>query len=158
MKDLNTNNYTFVDRRSGKDRRDGQTLPFSLKSLFGKRKGSRRQEDARRYYFVDVYNPFFLAVLVGTMILSITDAFLTLKLVGDTVRELNPVMAFFMQMGPFPFICVKWLLTAIGLTVLLIFKNYYLWGGKIRAQTILFVFPFLYLILVTYEIWMVWYL
>ena len=155
MEEPNTHDYPVVDRRSGKDRRDGQTLPFKVKSLFGTRRGSRRREDARKYYFVDVYSPFFLAVLLGTMILSLTDAFLTLKLVGENCRELNPVMGFFMQMGPYPFIIVKWLFTAIGLTVLLVFKNYHLWGGKIRAQTILVVFPFLYLILIAYEICMV---
>ena len=130
MEEPNTHDYPAVDRRSGKDRRDGQTLPFAVKSLLGARRGSRRREDARKYYFVDVYSPFFLAVLLGTMILSLTDAFLTLKLVGENCRELNPVMGFFMQMGPYPFIILKWLFTAIGLTVLLVFKNYYLWGGK----------------------------
>jgi hypothetical protein len=156
MKEPDTNDYPFVERRSGKDRRDGQTLPFMWKSLLGTRRGSRRREDARKYYFVDVYSPFFLAVLICTMILSLTDALLTLKLVGENYRELNPVMGFFMQMGPYPFLFVKWLLTAVGLTVLLVFKNYYLWGGKIRGQTILVIFPFLYLILISYEICLVW--
>jgi hypothetical protein len=140
------------DRRSGKDRRAAPTSPFTLKSLFGARTSSRRKEDFTRYYFFDRYSPFFVILLIVTLLLSLFDAFLTLRLMDGNFRELNPVMEYFINLGPSPFLLVKWLLTVFGLLTLLILKNFYLWGGKIKAETILVVIPFLYLVLITYEI------
>ena len=59
---------------------------------------------------------------------------------------------FFLKLGPFQFIMIKWLLTAFGLTTLLILKNYYLWQGRVRTVAVLAILPFLYLVLVSYEI------
>jgi len=154
MENQKADEHHFEERRSGKDRRARPTSPFSIQSFFGSRRLYRRKEDARKYFFVDLYSPFSVAVLVFTLILSVTDAFLTLRLVGDGVRELNPVMDFFLDLGPFPFILVKWFLTAFGLTTLLVLKNYYLWQGRIKAVVVLAVLPFLYLVLVSYEVLM----
>ena len=141
-----------LERRSGKDRRSRPTSPFTIESLKGSRQHFRRKEDTRKLFFVDLYSPLSVAVLLFTLGLSTTDAFLTLVLVGKNVEELNPVMDFFLKLGPFHFIIVKWFLTAFGLTTLLILKNYYLWHGKVRAAVLLFIFPFLYLMLVGYEV------
>jgi len=146
--------HQFKERRSGEDRRTCPTSPFTLQSLVGSRRRYRRTEDALKYFFVDIYSPSSVAVLVFTLVLSITDAFLTLRLVGDNIRELNPVMDFFLRLGPFPFIMAKWFLTAFVLTTLLVLKNYYIWQGRIRAVAVLATIPFLYLILVSYEIFM----
>jgi hypothetical protein len=143
------------ERRSGRDRRGKPTSPFTLQSLLGSRRHYRRKEDARKFYFVDLYSPFSAAVLVFTLILSITDAFLTLRLVGGDVGELNPVMDFFLQMGPIQFIMIKWFMSALGLITLLVLKNYYLWQGRVRVVAVLVLFPFLYLLLVSYEVFMV---
>ena len=64
-------------------------------------------------------------------------------------------MDFFLKLGPFQFIMAKWFLTAFGLTTLLVLKNYYLWQGRVRAAVVLVIFPFLYLVLVGYEIFIV---
>jgi hypothetical protein len=146
------NDFNLKDRRSGKDRRAAPTSPLTLKSLFGARTSSRRKEDLTRYYFFDRYSPFFVILLLVTLLLSIFDAFLTLRLMDGNFRELNPVMEFFLNLGPSLFLLVKWILTVFGLLTLLVLKNFYLWGGKIKAETILVIIPFLYLALITYEI------
>ena len=64
-------------------------------------------------------------------------------------------MDFFLKLGPFQFILVKWFLTASGLITLLVLKNYYLWQGRVRTVAVLALLPFLYLALVSYEIFMV---
>jgi hypothetical protein len=143
------------ERRSGKDRRARPTSPLTLQSLVGSRSQYRRKEDARRFFYVDRYSVSSVALVAATLVLSIIDAFLTLKLVGDDIQELNPVMDFFLKMGPFQFIMIKWFLTALGLTALLILKNYYLLQGRVRTAVVLVLFPFLYLVLVSYEIFMV---
>jgi len=147
--------FQFNERRSGGERRTRPTSPFTLPSLLGSRRHFRRKEDARKFFYVDMYSKSTAALIFSTMTLSIVDAFLTLKLVGENVTEVNPVMGFFLNMGPLQFIMVKWLMTAFGLVTLLILKNHYLWGGRFRIAGVLFILPFLYLILVSYEIMMV---
>jgi hypothetical protein len=144
----------FKEKRSGKDRRARPTSPFTIQSLMGSRHHYRREEDARKLFFVDLYSPSSVALLIFTLVLSITDAFLTLMLVGQDIHELNPVMDFFLKLGPFYFIMVKWFLTAFGLTTLLVLKNYYLWQGKVRTMAVLVILPFLYLVLIGYEIFL----
>lgn len=147
--------YPFKERRSGAERRGRPTSPFTLQSLVGSRRHYRRREDARKFYFVDLYSPFSVVLLVSTLVLSIVDAFLTLSLVGGDIYELNPVMGFFLRLGPFEFILVKWFMSAFGLITLLVLKNYYLWEGRVKAVAVLVIFPFLYLVLVGYEVFMV---
>ncbi len=141
----------FQERRSGKDRRARPTSPFTIQSLVGSRRQYRRKEDARKYFFVDLYSRSSIILLLCTLVLSITDAFFTLRLVGGNIEELNPVMEYFLKMGPVQFIMIKWFMTAFGLTTLLILKNYYLWQGRIRVIALLFLLPFLYFVLVSYE-------
>jgi hypothetical protein len=147
--------YQSQERRSGKDRRAGPTSPFTRQSLAGSRQHYRRNQDARKSYFVDRYSPFWMAVLICTLVLSIADAFLTLRLLGGDIHELNPVMDFFLRLGPYHFIIIKWFLTAGGLITLLVLKNHYLWKGRLRTMAVLVILPFLYLVLVAYEISMV---
>ncbi|MGA3115443.1 MAG: DUF5658 family protein [Syntrophobacteraceae bacterium] len=154
MENRKINQNEPTERRTGTDRRSRPTSPFTLQSLVGSRRHYRRNQDARKFYFVDLYSPFSAFVLIFTLILSITDAFLTLNLVGEGVQELNPVMDFFLKLGPFQFILVKWFLTAFGLISLLVLKNYYLWQGRVRTVAVLVILPFLYLMLVSYEIYM----
>lgn len=146
--------HGFRDRRLGTDRRARHTSPFAIRSLFGSRRHYRRKEDTQKYFFVDIYSPFSAGVLLFTLVLSVVDAFLTLRLVGCDIKELNPVMGFFMKLGPFQFIMAKWFFTAFGLLTLLIFKNYYLWKGKLRTAALLVILPILYLGLVSYEIYL----
>jgi len=155
MESHQANQSQRQERRSGEDRRARPTSPFTLQSIIGSRHHYRRKEDARKYYFVDLYSPLSVAVLVLTLVLSIADAFLTLRLVGQDIGELNPVMDFFLKMGPFQFIMIKWFMSSFGLLTLLVLKNYYLWQGRVRVAAVLVVFPFLYLLLVSYEVVMV---
>jgi len=149
------NELQFKERRSGRERRARPTSPFTLQSLVGSRGHYRRKEDARRFFYVDVYSKSSAALLLSTMALSIADAFLTLWLVGKNAGEVNPVMGFFLKMGPFQFILVKWLMTAFGLVVLLILKNHYVWQGRVKIVAVLFIVPLIYLVLVSYEVFMV---
>jgi hypothetical protein len=149
------NEFQFKERRSGKDRRARPTSPFTLASLLGSRRHYRRNQDSRKFYFVDLYSPFSVTLLLSALVLSIADAFLTIMLVGEDIHELNPAMDFFLKLGPFEFIIVKWFLTAFGLITLLVLKNYYLWQGRVRTVVVLALLPFLYLALVSYEIFMV---
>ena len=83
------------ERRSGKDRRARPTSPFTIQSLRGSRQHFRRKEDTRKLFFVDLYSPLSVAVLIFTVGLSVVDAFLTLELVGQNARRVEPGYGFF---------------------------------------------------------------
>lgn len=155
MEKTNKDESLFEERRSGKDRRSRPTSPLTVSSLAGSRKYYRRKEDRKRYYFVDLYSPLVVTLYLTTLVLSLVDALLTLRLIEAKFGELNPVMDFFLQKGPTPFIIAKWALTSLGLTVLLVLKNVYVWRGRIRTAALLAIFPFLYLVLIAYELIMV---
>ncbi len=155
MRDHENAGLPFPDRRSGRDRRARPTSPFTRESLLGARRAFRRKDDARKHFFVDWYDPYLLAALLGTLVLSTGDAFLTLKLVTENFQELNPVMDFFLKLGPVTFMLAKWALTTFGLVTLLILKNHYLPGSRVKTSACLLVLPLFYLVLVTYELMMV---
>jgi hypothetical protein len=104
---------------------------------------------------VDRYGRRSVLTIFAALLLSIADAFLTLKLVGLGATEINPVMDFCLRLGPATFLGVKYALTALGLTFLLIHKNYHLLKGRLQVKSLLAAIPLLYLALVVYELLLV---
>lgn len=147
--------FPHPDRRTQKDRRTKQTSPLSRRSLFGARTNTRRKEDRHVHFYVDRYSLRSILAVHFALILSIADAIFTLKLVGMGAQEINPVMNFFLQFGPLPFLMVKYVLTGSCLIWFLIHKNYYLFGGRISVKYILILVPILYTILIIYELTLV---
>jgi hypothetical protein len=141
-----------ADRRSLIDRRAKQTSPFSLVSLRGSRKTIRRAEDRSKHLYVDLYGFDESLLFVLILMLSVADAFLTLELVGGGMTEMNYVMYYYMQLGPLPFVLVKYFLTAVGVILLLIHKNYFFFLGLVRVKTILVGLAVMYSTLITYEL------
>jgi hypothetical protein len=139
------------ERRRGGDRRKSPTSPLSWRSLFGSRRHSRREADKANHWYVDRYDSASVLAFVCTLLLSVADAFLTLMLVHDGATELNPVMDFYLKEGP-PFILAKYLLTSTCLILLLIHKNYRLLAGRMTTCNILYIVPFLYGLLIVYEV------
>ena len=121
------------ERRCGKDRRQNMTDNFRYFLMNGRRETARREEDKARVFFFDRYNQKIFAAITAILMLSIFDALLTLVLIERGSTELNPVMAYFLEYGPLPFIISKYLLTSFGVVVLLIFKNVFI--NKINMYT-----------------------
>jgi hypothetical protein len=112
-----------IDRRSGKDRRKRSfhflRRPFSP----GRRRTLRREEDRRRFFLFDYYSPKLFVAIVLVLILSVVDALLTLFLIDEGARELNPVMAYFLNFGSNIFLLSKYLMTAASV-VIVVLLNY----------------------------------
>jgi hypothetical protein len=140
------------ERRRGGDRRKSPTSPLSWHSLFGSRRHNRREADRANHWYVDRYDSASVLAFVSTLLLSVADAFLTLKLVHDGATELNPVMDFYLKAGPPPFVMAKYLLTASCLILLLVHKNYRVLAGRMATWNILYIVPFLYGLLIAYEV------
>ena len=145
---------TFVERRSGRDRRVRPTSPFTLSSLFGARRYGRRREDRLVHHYVDRYGWRPVAALMASLGLCLADAFMTMYLMGEGAHELNPAMDFLLRIGPVPFLLVKYFVTGASLTWLLIHKDYPLFRGLIRGKNLLLAVPTLYALLVIYELFL----
>ena len=111
-----------VERRSGGDRRNRSfnflRRPFSP----GRRRMLRRKTDRRRFFLFDYYSPKLFYAIVLVLMLSVTDALLTLWLVDEGARELNPVMAYFLAFGPNIFLLSKYLMTAVSVVIVVLFN------------------------------------
>jgi hypothetical protein len=125
------------ERRSGVDRRRSG-LPAWWRLLFtGARARIRRKEDRQRFFLLDRYSTPLFVTIVSILFLTITDAFLTLILIDHGASEINPVMAYFLGMGPLIFLMSKYLLTSISVFVLVIFSQILIYRTTIFVSRIL---------------------
>ena len=140
----------YAEYRRGKDRRTNHKGRLKYFLFNGRRERIRREEDSRQVFFFDRYHPKLFAAITAILMLSIFDALLTLILIDKGSTELNPVMAYFLQHGLLPFIVVKYLLTSIGVVILLIFKNVFLTKVKIYTHSL---FPAVIIAFVAVIVW-----
>ena len=127
------------DRRIVTDRRQKPTKPFSRYVLFGRRGSIRRRKDRKTHMYVDLYGHYLLLSLLLIILLSIFDAYFTIFHVERGAREINPFMNFLIGYGNIYFFAIKYILTALGLLVLCIYKN------LLAARTIIIGILFFYL-------------
>jgi hypothetical protein len=87
------------------------------------------------------------------IVLSVTDAFLSLRLFSDArFHELNPLLHVGLQQGSGVFLGLKLTLTLCAVLVLLIHSNFVIVGRKIRVAWVLWTLIITYGLIVTYEI------
>ena len=140
----------FEEQRSVQDRRE-----FSWRTVFFGFLRSRRRE-ARRIadgdvVFLDWHHPWLFFLAVGTMLLSCTDAVLTLELLERGMVEANPFMAALLGDGAGTFTVTKMTLTAFGiLTLVFLAKARFL--DRFRVGLVLTTFFSAYACLVCYEV------
>ena len=121
------------ERRSGQDRRQGQ-IRFEKFLLFGgSRKMVRRADDRNRIVLVDPYEPSLFFSVLTILCLSLVDGTLTLLLVSQGAVELNPVMRYYLTLGPKSFLLVKYGITALAVFILVVLhtitsKGYPIWN------------------------------
>ena len=141
---------TLRDRRMGWDRREFGWRTVFYGFLRSRRRGSRRQGDGE-VLFLDWHHPWLFFLAVGTMLLSVADAAMTLALLERGMFEANPMMAWIMQFGTAAFVGTKVALTAFGiLTLVYLAKARFL--DRVRAGLFLTMFFSGYACLVCYEI------
>lgn len=141
-----------LDRRHQSDRRQTPTSPWGAFPPAGLRTRHRRAEEHRRQYFVDRFSwilfLFILLIVVG----SVVDAIFTIELIDVGASEINPFLNRVLDRGALPFVIVKYVLTVVGLPVLLIFKNHYLFHSRFRVGYLLPLIVGLYALLIGYQL------
>ena len=98
------------------DRRSLSWRTFIHGSLNPRRRGNRRGDDWEG--LLDWHEPHLLFLAIMILLLSMTDAFLTLKLIANGAYEANPFMNYLLEKTPRLFAGVKMALTGAGLVVL----------------------------------------
>lgn len=141
----------LVERRSGYDRRSLTIRTFLQGGFNPRRRGGRRWDDAGS--LVDWHEPHLLFLSVAILLLSVTDAFLTLTLISHGAQEANPFMNVLLQKQPQLFAAVKMGLTGGAVLVLVacaratVFK-------VIRVTSVIHAALFVYAVLIAYECWL----
>jgi hypothetical protein len=119
------------ERRSGRDRRQGQ-IRFERFLLYGgNRQMVRRADDRKRIILLDRYEPSLLYSVLTILCLSLVDGTLTLLLVQRGAVELNPVMQYYLTLGPKNFLLAKYGITALALFILVVLHSITSTGHRI---------------------------
>jgi hypothetical protein len=140
------------ERRAISDRRHMATSVWATLVGRGRRMFQRRWREHKRAYFVDRFSPSTLVVILTLLFLSIVDALITIHLLPSGCGEVNPLMARLLDWGVLPFLVGKYILTAAGLPVLLVFKNFTLFGTRFRVGYLIPTLVALYVLLVVYQV------
>ena len=144
------------ENRRGLDRRTNNKARLKYLLFNGRRERSRRDEDRGKAFIFDRYNQkLFLAITV-ILVLSILDAALTLVVIQRGATELNPVMAYFLEHGTLTFIVAKYVLTSIGVLILLIFKNVFLTKIKIYTHSLFPCVIFVFMTVIAWELFLIY--
>jgi len=146
---------SYREKRCGTDRRTNTVARLKYLLFNGRRERIRRKEDRHTAFLFDRYNPKLFAAITGILMLSIFDALLTLILIKNGSSELNPVMAYFLEYGPLPFIIAKYFLTSLGVVILLIFKNVFLTRAKIYTHTLFTYVIFAFVTVIAWELFLI---
>ena len=104
------------------DRRDRPTRPWIGLRGPRRRSGGRRSSDQTGY--VDRYSRYDVALILAVFLMNVADAFFTMLWLDRGGKEANPVMDFFLDIGPTAFLIQKCIVVGAWLLVLLVHKNF----------------------------------
>jgi hypothetical protein len=108
--------------RRGPDRRNRPTAPW--KDLFSPLRRARGRRASDQTGYVDRYSKRDVALLFAIFALNIADAYMTMLWLHRGGREANPIMDFFLDIGPAAFLTQKCLIVGFWLILLLVHKNF----------------------------------
>jgi len=140
-----------ADRRQRIDRRSLSLRTFMQGCLTPRRRDNRR--GAEHEGLLDWHEPHLMFLAVMILLLSITDAFLTLTLISAGAEEANPIMAYLLMQTPTLFATVKMALTGAGIIVLVALSRARVFR-VIRISNIIHWCMVGYVMLIAYEAWL----
>jgi hypothetical protein len=145
----------FTERRSGKDRRKS-TRPV-IRDLFrnGMRENIRRRDERNKIFWADRYSQTLFGAILLILFLSVLDALLTLFLIGHDATEINPIMAYYINVGPYAFLAVKYFLTSVAVVILLLCQHVFLRSIRIYARSLLYVIVAVFMTVVAWQLFLI---
>ncbi len=132
--------FAGLEKRSGQNRREQERPVFKKLYIKGMRSSLRRAEDRQRIVALDRYQPSLFVGIMVVLCLSLLDALLTLILIAQGARELNPVMQYYLSHGPQVFLLVKYGLTAFSVIIIVLLKESLITRYRIGTGMLIHVF------------------
>ena len=150
MNFLENRNNKFKNR-SVIDRRKNAAPIFNKYLLTGTRSQSRRKKDENGPRQMDRYSNKILFIILVILGLSLMDALFTLFLIDNGAQEVNPVMAFYINMSPVWFICVKYFLTSASLILVLFCKDCLIFKTRVKAKSLFYLFSIFFILVIQWQ-------
>jgi hypothetical protein len=133
------------------ERRSLSLRTFLQGSITPRRRDNRRGNEFEG--LLDWHEPHLMYLAVIILLLSVTDAFLTLNLIGKGAQEANPVMDYLLMRTPTLFATIKMALTGAGIVVLVALARARIFR-IIRISRIIHWCLIGYVALIAYEAWL----
>lgn len=114
----------------------------------------RRAEDRNCIVVFDRYKPSLFIGIMIVLSLSLLDALLTLILLSQGAKELNPVMQYYLNFGAEAFIYAKYGLTAIPMLIILFSKDALITRYRLNIGIFFHVFAALFGIVIAWEFYL----
>ncbi len=137
-------------QRSGEDRRKRVIWSLIYGSVQRRRRSARRTEDSATF-IADWHSPSLMYVVVAILLLSATDAILTLQLLQIGAHEANIFMVGLIHGDLQTFAAVKMGLTGLGV-IYLVIRNEALLFGRLQVRYVLHFVLVCYIALIGYEL------
>ena len=142
------------ERRNHADRRHRVFWSAVYGSFNPRRRRPPRRLDDSRYHALDWHSAHLLAVSLGILILSVADAFMTLRLISEGAVEVNPLMALFVEHGEIAmFAALKMAMTGVSV-MLMVFLARHRFMRMVRVEVILYGILVAYMVLIGHELGM----
>ena len=127
----------ITERRRNHDRRVKRFFGFRWLFSKGRRRTLRRESDRRKIVLLDYYSTKIFCAVVLILLLSLLDALLTLWLLDRGAVEINPAMAYFLNMSTNAFLIAKYLLTTISVVIIVVLNYVFLSYMKTNVGSLL---------------------
>lgn len=114
---------TTSERRIGLDRRHRPTPLWNRYLIKGRRHAVRRDDDPQAVY-VDRVGVGYGTLILLVFSFHVLDALFTLRHLQRGGTELNPLMAYCLEHGPWTFLWIKLGMAGVGLIFLALHKNF----------------------------------
>ena len=115
----------------------------------------RRREERNTIFWADRYSQTLFGAVVLILFFSVLDGLLTLFLIDHGATELNPVMAYYLDVGPYAFFSVKYLLTSVAVVILLLCQNAFLRTIRIHTRSLFYVIVAAFMSVVAWELFLI---
>jgi hypothetical protein len=141
-----------IPERRARIERRRSLLRALWRGNFARRRVAPRRGTERHAVVTDWFHPQWLALVIGILLLSVSDALLTLTLIQHGATEINPFMAPLVDGSGHSFAYWKVGLTAMGVMTLTLLARLRFWGRTVG--TVLYVVLAGYIVLVGYELFL----
>lgn len=137
------------------ERRMQERRRYSFKTIwcslsYKRRMTIRRNACVGSKYIIDVHEDWLIPLMLGVLLLCLTDAYLTILILRHGGIEINPIMASLLESNMIIFMFVKYHLTSLCILGLLIHKRFTLFN--INGYHLLGLVLIGYIYLIIYEL------